>query len=130
MAFPRSQSLYSRCRLPGYALRIQHEPEGRKTGLTTANLREIRLTPPFESKGRRSTHTSELRAAMLLADAMTLDVKVSQKVFDGLHQFLSDKQMVDAVGTIGTYNLVSRFVVALDVDSKMDVEVPIPTDED
>ena len=48
-------------------------------------------------------------------------------MFDQLHSFLNDTQMVDAVATVGGYNFVSRFVVALDVDSKMDVPVPIPS---
>ena len=39
---------------------------------------------------------------------------------------LDNKQMVDAVATVGTYNLVARFVEALDIDSKADVPVPIP----
>ncbi|KAI0374144.1 4-carboxymuconolactone decarboxylase [Pilatotrama ljubarskyi] len=107
---------------------LQHESVGREAGLTLEQLREIRLTPAFLSP--LTPHTSltpELSAAMLLTDFMTNAVKVPQPVFDGLHKFLNDKQMVDAVGTVGTYNLVSRFVVALDVDSKMDVPVPIPT---
>ncbi|KAJ2969686.1 hypothetical protein NUW54_g12905 [Trametes sanguinea] len=64
---------------------------------------------------------------MLFTDFMTEAIYVPQSAFDGLHEFLSDKQMVDAVATVGTYNLVSRFVVALNVDGKMDVPVPIPT---
>ncbi|KAI0355583.1 4-carboxymuconolactone decarboxylase [Trametes cingulata] len=107
---------------------IQHEPVGRQAGLTLDQLREIRLTPAFLSPlAFNSSLTPELSAAMLLTDFMTNAVKVPQPVFDGLHKFLDDKQMVDAVATVGTYNLVSRFVVALDVDSKMDVPVPIPT---
>ena len=110
--------------------RLQHESVGRDAGLTLDQLREIRFTPSFVS-GLQSKHstslTPELTAAMVLTDFMTDAVKVHQPVFDNLHKFLSDKQMVDAVATVGTYNLVSRFVVALDVDSKMDVPVPAPT---
>ncbi|KAI0663611.1 AhpD-like protein [Cubamyces menziesii] len=108
---------------------LQHESVGRDAGLTLDQLREIRFTPSFVS-GLQSKHstslTPELTAAMVLTDFMTDAVKVPQPVFDNLHKFLSDKQMVDAVATVGTYNLVSRFVVALDVDSKMDVPVPVP----
>ncbi|KAI0820026.1 4-carboxymuconolactone decarboxylase [Trametes gibbosa] len=109
---------------------IQHESVGREVGLSVDQLREIRLTPAFLSPlGPNTTLTPELAAALNFADFMTNAIKVPQPVFDHLHQFLSDKQIVDAVATVGTYNLVSRFVVALDVDSKMDVPVPIPTQE-
>ena len=78
-------------------------------------------------KSSESSLTPELQAAMRLADAMTKDIKVPQDVFDGLRKFLNEQQMVDAVGAVATYNLVSRFVVALDVDGKMDADVPIPS---
>ena len=58
---------------------------------------------------------------MLFTDFMTKRVQVPQPIFDGLHKFLDGKQMVDAVATVGGYNFVSRFVVALNVDGKMDV---------
>ncbi|KAI0769748.1 AhpD-like protein [Trametes elegans] len=108
---------------------LQHESPGREAGLTLEQLREIRLTPAFLSPlVPNASLTPELSAALLLTDFMTKAVKVPQPVFDGLHKFLDDKQMVDAVATVGTYNLVSRFVVALDVDSKSEVPVPIPTE--
>ena len=108
--------------------RLQHEPVGRSVGLSVAQLREIRLTPPFAPlPAPLSSLTPELGAALLFADFVTKSVKVPQHVFDQLHSFLNDTQMVDAVATVGGYNFVSRFVVALDVDSKMDVPVPIPS---
>ncbi|KAI9060298.1 4-carboxymuconolactone decarboxylase [Trametes sanguinea] len=107
---------------------LQHESVGRQAGLTLDQLREIRLTPAFLSPLSPNTSlTPELSAAMLFTDFMTEAINVPQPVFDNLHKFLSDKQIVDAVATVGTYNLVSRFVVALNVDGKMDVPVPIPT---
>ena len=108
--------------------RLQHEPVGASVGLTLDQLREIRLTPAFGSTHTQKTSlTPALSAAIIFADFMTESVQVPQTVFDGLHKFLDDKQMVDAVATVGGYNLVSRFVVALDVDSKANVPVPIPT---
>ncbi|OJT02371.1 hypothetical protein TRAPUB_7095 [Trametes pubescens] len=113
--------------LPAPMRELFHEPVGREVGLTLEQLLEIRLTPAFLSPLTPKTSlTPELSAALLLADFMTNAVKVPQPVFDGLHKFLDDKQMVDAVATVGTYNLVSRFVLALDVDSKADVPVPLP----
>ena len=110
----------------GPAHRLQHEPVGASVGLTLQQLREIRLTPPFGSTPKTSL-TPELHAALVFADFMSESVKVPQGVFDNIHKFLDYKQMVDAVATVGGYNFVSRFVVALDVDSKANVPVPIPT---
>lgn len=61
---------------------------------------------------------------MSYADWITKSVRVPDKVFNGLKQFLNDQQIVEATMTAGSYNLVSRFVVALDADAKMDVPVP------
>lgn len=107
--------------------RLQHESAGRSAGLSVPQLREIRLTRAFaEPHATQSSLTPELKAALLFADHVAGSVKVPQKVFDGLKKFLNDTQIVDAVATAGGYAFVSRFVVALDVDSKADVPVPIP----
>ncbi|PSR72841.1 hypothetical protein PHLCEN_2v11290 [Hermanssonia centrifuga] len=106
---------------------IQHEPVGRSAGLTTEQLLEIRLTPAFLGPVSPKTHlTPALSAAMNFADWVTKAVYVPQPVYDSLKKYLSDMQMVDATATVGGYNFVSRFVVALNVDGKMDTPVPIP----
>ena len=105
---------------------MKHEPVGRSAGLTVLQLREIRLARAFSAEHLRSL-TPEFKAAMLFTDFMTKRVQVPQPIFDGLHRFLDDKQMVDAVATVGGY-FVSRFVVALNVDGKIDMLVPVPMD--
>ncbi|KAF4599552.1 hypothetical protein EYR40_006646 [Pleurotus pulmonarius] len=80
---------------------LQHEPFGRAEGLATEQLRAIRFTPPF------------------------FQTKHSKRVFGGLKEFMNDQQIVEATITAAGYNLVSRFVVALDADAKMDVPVPV-----
>ncbi|KAF5370812.1 hypothetical protein D9758_001862 [Tetrapyrgos nigripes] len=106
---------------------LQHEPVGRAAGLTTEQLLVIRLAAPFlPDMNVTSIMGPDLTAALLFTDWMTKSVHVPDEVFNGLRQFLNDSQVVEAVGTAGGYNLVSRFVVSLNVDDKMDVEVPIP----
>ncbi len=61
---------------------------------------------------------------MSYADWITNSIRVPDTVFNGLKQFLNDQQIVEATMTAGSYNLVSRFVVALDADAKMNVPVP------
>lgn len=67
-----------------------------------------------------------LSAAIAFADHNTHNVLVPNSVFNGLKAFLNDRQLVEAAATVGAYNFVSRFVVSLNVDGKINVPVPIP----
>ncbi len=46
---------------------------------------------------------------------MTLDVKVSDEVFDTLRQHFNTTEIVELTSAIATYNMVARFLVALGV---------------
>jgi alkylhydroperoxidase family enzyme len=61
------------------------------------------------------------RAILAYADAMTLDVRVSESVFQQLKEFFSEREVVEITAAIGAYNCVSRFLVALDVGEMNDV---------
>ncbi|MDO8943977.1 MAG: carboxymuconolactone decarboxylase family protein [Desulfobacterales bacterium] len=57
------------------------------------------------------------RAAMQLAKEMTLNVKVSDRTFREIERLLpSHERLVELVGTIAMYNMVTRFLVALEVE--------------
>lgn len=49
------------------------------------------------------------------ADAMTREVTVDQSLFDELKSLFSEREVVEITATVGAYNLVSRFLVALDI---------------
>ena len=49
------------------------------------------------------------------AAQMTLDVKVSDAVFDALRQHFDETQIVELTSAIATYNMVARFLVALGI---------------
>jgi len=104
---------------------LQHEPVGRSEGLTTAQLLAIRLTAPFEENVQ--VLGPSLSAAMLFTDWTTKTAKVPDDVFKGLQKFLNDQQLVEFTATTGGYAFVSRFLLALDVDGKNNVSVPIPS---
>ena len=56
------------------------------------------------------------RAVLQLTLEMTRDVKVADATFDRARRALGSTQMVvELVATIAAYNMVSRFLVALDV---------------
>jgi alkylhydroperoxidase family enzyme len=49
------------------------------------------------------------------AAQMTLDVKVSDDVFEGLRAHFDNTELVELTSAIATYNMVARFLVALGV---------------
>ncbi|WP_395059516.1 carboxymuconolactone decarboxylase family protein [Polaromonas sp.] len=49
------------------------------------------------------------------AAQMTLDVKVSDEVFEGLRAHFDTTELVELTSAIATYNMVARFLVALGV---------------
>ncbi|KAK5085356.1 hypothetical protein LTS08_003181 [Lithohypha guttulata] len=59
-------------------------------------------------------------ATLRYADAMTRDVKVSQSLFDEVKALFSEQEVVEITTTVASYNLVSRFLVALDVGEMND----------
>lgn len=55
-------------------------------------------------------------AVLKYADAMTRDVSVSDQVFDGVKsQGFTEQEIVELTTTTAAYNMVSRFLVALNV---------------
>ncbi|KAJ6566037.1 AhpD-like protein [Mycena capillaripes] len=108
---------------------LQHEPVARMAGLTTEQLLVIRLAPPFfASQGLEFAPIlgADLVAAMSFTDWITLNVRVPDDVFNWLKPFLNDSQLVEATATASGYAMGGRLIMALNVDDKMDVPVPIP----
>lgn len=105
--------------------RQAHEPVGRKAGLTTPQLIAIRSTTSIGQTNSPDL-TAVQAAALNFTDYSTKSIRVPQSVFDALHLHLNDRQMVEVTATIAAYNMVSRFLVALDVSDMADAEVPIP----
>lgn len=124
---------------------IQHEPVGRDGGLTTGQLRLIRDTTIRFSglTADQSPLTPLHSAALAFTDASTKEIKIPEDVFKQLKVSLSDLTVDDAdeskeyqtedllaeaAAVVATYNMVSRFLVSLDVAGKSDEAVPWPVD--
>lgn len=124
---------------------IHHEIVGRQMGLTTAQLYVIRdISAPLSSPGGGggSTILSPLQnAALVFADESTRDVCVSVKVTENLREELKkwvvmngkeegekkmDDLFVECALIVASYNMVSRFLVSVDVAGKRDEDVPWP----
>ena len=93
----------------------QHTPEWLRAGGTQAQVEALAElgtgaedSAPFDAIER---------AVLQLTLEMTRHVQVSDTTFERVRSALSDtRQVVELVGVIATYNMVSRFLVALAVD--------------
>lgn len=52
---------------------------------------------------------------MSYSDAITINIIVSDKVFESVRNFLNNKQVVELIATIAAINYAARFLKALDV---------------
>jgi alkylhydroperoxidase family enzyme len=90
----------------------KHAPEFLKGGGTDAQMAAIR---DFEAAANDvSLFDSAERAVMRLTIEMTRDIVVTDKTFAAIQaEFPNPQQIVEIVGTIAFYNMISRFLVAL-----------------
>jgi len=56
------------------------------------------------------------RAALAYTDAMTTEIRVADGVFAALGPFFSERQIVELTVLIGTYNMHTRVLQALEID--------------
>ena len=89
----------------------QHVPElALAEGLTEAECRAL-------ADWRSSAAFSEPeQAALAYADAMTRDIAVPGAVFDALRPHFSERQIVELTVLVGSYNMQTRVLLALDID--------------
>jgi hypothetical protein len=127
---------------------IHHEPVARDAGLNTRQLSVIRNTSHSTALLGPDTLTGLQAAAVAFADSSTKDVAVPDSVCDNLQRQLrgwistqthdvADEvgidekvhtMLVEVAATVATYNMVSRFLVSLNVASMADDVVPWPAD--
>ncbi|HTP50495.1 MAG TPA: carboxymuconolactone decarboxylase family protein [Anaeromyxobacteraceae bacterium] len=92
----------------------QHEPEFLAAGGTRAQLDALR--DPATALGDSAHFDATELAALTLAYEMTTRVTVAEVTMRRVRALLPDAQVVELVGTIAGYNMVSRFVVATGVE--------------
>ena len=93
----------------------KHAPEFLKGGGTQAQLQALER---FEEASANVALFNELeRAVMRLTIEMTRSVRVSDATFAAVQRLLgTNEAVVEMVGTIAMYNMVARFLVALQVE--------------
>ena len=92
----------------------QHSPLYVAAGGTNAQVRALR--DPDAAMHDAALFDPCERAALALIVEMTRHVKVHDATFDAVRAHLDDRRVVELVGVVATYNMVSRFLVALGVE--------------
>lgn len=89
----------------------QHAPIALSEGVSEeklAGLADWPQCPLFDAKER---------AVLAYVDAMTRNVQVEDKVFTAVSSLFVPQQLVELTATIAAYNMVSRFLEALQIHS-------------
>jgi len=89
-----------------------HAPELKQAGATDAQLAvlddpDVAATSPL--------YDDLQRAVIRFAIASTREVKIPDRLFDELKQRLPPNELVELVAATATYNMVARFLVALEI---------------
>lgn len=92
----------------------QHAPVFIAAGGTDAQVQAMR--DPDSAASNPALFSETERAALALTIEMTRNVEVRDETFERAHALLGVRQTVELVATIATYNMVSRFLVALGVE--------------
>jgi len=91
-----------------------HAPEFRRAGGTTPQIEALRQ--PAQAMGQTGIFDETALAALRLTVEMTMQVAVSDDTFGAVHAALGDRGTVELIAVVATYNMVSRFLVALGVE--------------
>jgi alkylhydroperoxidase family enzyme len=86
-----------------------HAPVARKAGLSEAKL--LALSEPHPG----DAFTALEREVLALTDAMTRDVQIPEPLFEPLRAHFDTRALVELVATVAAYNMVSRFLEALQI---------------
>jgi len=87
----------------------QHTPFALAEGITQPQIEALR-------RGEFDAFADAERSVLAYTEAMTRDVHVPDAVFDAVQAHFDERELVELTATIAAYNLVSRFLEALQID--------------
>jgi len=93
----------------------QHRPIALKEGVTQAQLDALAAWQESEA------FDACQRAVLAYTDAMTRGIQVPDEVFAAVRAELDNRLLVELTATVAAYNMVSRFLEALQIHSHDDV---------
>jgi 4-carboxymuconolactone decarboxylase len=86
-----------------------HEPCARQCGVPDAKIAAVRDGP------QHPDFTPAERAVLAYTDTMTREVTVSPEVYGAVENLLPPRELAELTATVAAYNMVSRFLVALEI---------------
>ncbi|MDP1647927.1 MAG: carboxymuconolactone decarboxylase family protein [Rubrivivax sp.] len=89
----------------------QHAPIALQEGVTQAQLEALADWPEADC------YDATQRAVLRLTDAMTRDIHFAPEIVAAVREQLGERGTVEAAATIAAYNMVSRFLEALQIHS-------------
>jgi 4-carboxymuconolactone decarboxylase len=87
-----------------------HAPHARSAGVSDEKIEAIRTWPAETDR-----FTDDERLVLELTDSMTRDVVVPDLLSERLRKRFDARGLVEVVATVAAYNMVSRFLVALNI---------------
>jgi alkylhydroperoxidase family enzyme len=93
---------------------VQHEQPFLTAGGTTGQRDALRDPQAALADTQRFDATE--RATLALTYEMTVDVVVADSTLRTVRALLPDREVIELVGTIAGYNMVSRFLVATGIE--------------
>lgn len=86
-----------------------HVPFALKEGITEQQIEALRT-------GQLEAFDARERNVLAYCESMTREIHVPDAVFDAVRPHYNERELVELTATIAAYNLVSRFLEALQVD--------------
>jgi 4-carboxymuconolactone decarboxylase len=86
-----------------------HVPHAQTAGVSDEKIEALRLAP------LASLFAGRERSVLQLTDVMTRDIEVHAALFEAVQAHFDAQAMIDLTVTIAAYNMVSRFLVALQI---------------
>lgn len=102
-----------------------HEGPGRAAGLTSEQLTALRRAEAGTG-GPPGTFTAVQRAVLMFTDALTSRALVPGDIFKAVQDALTEREVVELTLVVAAYNMVSRFVNALDIGERAPVSTELP----
>ncbi len=91
---------------------IQHEPEAVKEGVSAEKINSLKA---WESSDQFSP---EEQSALAYTDAVTRLIQVPEPIYTELKKWFNEQQIVELTALIAGYNMVSRFLEALEINTQ------------
>jgi AhpD family alkylhydroperoxidase len=87
-----------------------HAPHARRAGMSDAKIEAVRQWPDT-----RALYSDDEQLVLELTDRMTREIEVPEALMDRVRKRFDARGVVEIVTTVAAYNMVSRFLVALNI---------------